>query len=315
MRRPRWLLSSLAVIALLATSSPVAAATPPLQVCDYKDVLTPLRAASQYPITIADTHYTLGSSYAPTDLVSTANAGLNSGYLIRNVTIADLKAMAAAAKAAGAPVQVQSAYRSYATQVSTFNYWVSVAGYAQALATSARPGHSEHQMGIAIDFKSYGGSAPWNYADWATTKAGAWMKANAWKYGWVMSYPKGTKAITCYDYEPWHYRFVGRSEALAIHSSLLTPRQWLWNHDTAMALVVTNTYSPMAKISFVAGSYTGYKFDALGAIVATKTYKLARSSSAAASRRVTVYGVPYALVYNGVWAGYYVRLSSAVVLH
>jgi hypothetical protein len=65
-----------------------------------------------------------------------------------------------------------------------------VSGYAAALKVSARPGHSEHQLGTTIDFKSYGGSAPWNYTNWATTRAGAWMAANAWKYGWVMSYPK-----------------------------------------------------------------------------------------------------------------------------
>ena len=54
------------------------------------------------------------------------------------------------------------------------------------------------------------------------------MKANAWKYGWVMSYPKGKTSVTCYQYEPWHYRYVGRAEAKAIHDSGLTTRQYLW---------------------------------------------------------------------------------------
>ena len=64
-----------------------------------------------------------------------------------------------------------------------------------------------------VDFRRYGGSAPWNYSDWGTTKAGAWLKANAWKYGFIMSYPKGKTAVTCYQYEPWHYRYVGRARA------------------------------------------------------------------------------------------------------
>ena len=58
------------------------------------------------------------------------------------------------------------------------------------------------------------------------------MKANAWKYGWVMSYPKGKSAKTCYQYEPWHYRYVGRANAKSIHASGLTTRQWIWtNYD------------------------------------------------------------------------------------
>ena len=68
-----------------------------------------------------------------------------------------------------------------------------VHGYATALKESARAGHSEHQLGTTVDFRAYGGSAPWNYSDWGTTKAGAWLKANAWKYGFVMSYPADSR--------------------------------------------------------------------------------------------------------------------------
>ena len=117
--------------------------------------------------------------------------------------------MASAARAAGARLAVQSAYRSYYNQRSTFAYWSRVSGYSAALRSSARAGHSEHQLGTTIDFRSYGGSAPWYYADWGNSKAGHWLKLNAWKYGFVMSYPKGKSSVTCYAYEPWHYRYVG----------------------------------------------------------------------------------------------------------
>ncbi|MBA4169012.1 MAG: D-alanyl-D-alanine carboxypeptidase family protein, partial [Chloroflexi bacterium] len=63
--------------------------------------------------------------------------------------------------------------------------WVGVGGYEQALRTSARAGHSEHQLGTAIDVTSEGGQAPWEYADWASTPAGTWMADNAWRYGFV----------------------------------------------------------------------------------------------------------------------------------
>jgi D-alanyl-D-alanine carboxypeptidase len=194
--------------------------------CRYADVLTPFHYYANWQTTLVDTIYDIPSTYAPGDLVPTGIAG---GGYVRSLAITDLRAMSAAATAAGAPIQVVSSYRSYATQISTFNYWVGAAGYSAALLASARPGHSEHQLGTAIDFGSRTGTAPWNYTDWATTKAGAWMKTNAWKYGWVMSYPKATSpSITCYQYEPWHYRYVGRTEAAAIHASGLTTREYLW---------------------------------------------------------------------------------------
>jgi hypothetical protein len=126
---------------------------------------------------------------------------------------------------------VQSAYRSYSTQVATFNMWVRKVGYSKAKLASARPGHSEHQLGTALDLKTPGGPEPWYYADWGTTKAGAWLRRNAWKYGWVMSYPKSkSPSATCYKYEPWHFRYVGRGIASKIHSSTLAPREWLYLH-------------------------------------------------------------------------------------
>ena len=70
--------------------------------------------------------------------------------------------MATAARKAGARFSVQSAYRSYATQKTTFAYWVDVHGYAVALTESARAGHSEHQLGTTLDLRSYGGRAPWD---------------------------------------------------------------------------------------------------------------------------------------------------------
>jgi D-alanyl-D-alanine carboxypeptidase len=168
------------------------------------------------------------SSYQPTDLADTSAAGLNGGFGVRGLVIGDLAAMASAARSAGAPLQIASGYRSYAVQQQTFDYWVSVGGYEQALRTSARAGHSEHQLGTTVDVTSAGGAPPWNYADWAATPAGAWMAANAWQYGFVMSYPRNSFATVCYDYEPWHYRYVGRDAAWRMRVSGLTLREWLW---------------------------------------------------------------------------------------
>ena len=201
--------------------------------CKVADTMTTQTAYSAWARTVLDTRLRLPSSYAPSDLRSTGNAGLNTGQKVRSFVIADLRAMAAAARRAGARLAVQSAYRSYSTQKSTFAYWVRVSGYSAAIRSSARAGHSEHQLGTTVDFRSYGGSAPWYLADWGKTKAGAWLRNNAWKYGFIMSYPKGKASLTCYAYEPWHFRYVGRAEAAKVRSSGLTLREYLWRQQTA----------------------------------------------------------------------------------
>ena len=147
---------------------------------------------------------------------------------VRSIMVDDLRAMADARAPPACRSQLVSGYRSHAQQQATFDYWVSVGGYEQALRTSARAGHSEHQLGTVVDMTSAGGIPPWEYADWAGTPAGAWMSANGWRYGFVMSYPPGGFDLTCYDYEPWHYRYVGRGLAAQIAGSGRVPRQVLW---------------------------------------------------------------------------------------
>jgi D-alanyl-D-alanine carboxypeptidase len=155
---------------------------------------------------------------------------------VRALMIDDLRAMARAAKRAGKAIAVRSAYRSYQQQEATFAYWVRVSGRQAALKSSARPGHSEHQLGTTIDVRSASSTkAPWDYEDWARTGPGAWMKANAWRYGFVMSYPKGKQRVTCYAYEPWHYRYVGKPMAEAIRASGLTTREYLWRHHESVS--------------------------------------------------------------------------------
>jgi zinc D-Ala-D-Ala carboxypeptidase len=216
------------VMAVAGAATAAASTVPPLPACTVADVTTLHRRYADWPRTLLDVTFRIPRSYAPADLRSTAYAGLNGGYYVRRHVIADLKAMATAARAAGARFSVASGYRSYTTQQATFDYWVRVHGYAVALTESARAGHSEHQLGTTLDFKSYGGGAPWNHPDWGRTKAGAWLRANAHRFGFVMSYPKGRSAATCYRYEPWHYRYVGRAKARAIRASGLTLREYLW---------------------------------------------------------------------------------------
>ncbi len=242
--RPRSVALLLALSLVGGLAATASAADTPLPACKVADTLTKHRWLGDWPRSLLDVTYRLSSAYIPTDLRSTSYAGLNGGFSVRRHVIADLRAMASAARAAGARLAVQSAYRSYKTQKATFAYWVRVHGMAVALKESARAGHSEHQLATTLDFRAYGGSAPWNYKDWGATKVGKWLAANAWKYGFIMSYPKGKTAVTCYQYEPWHFRYVGRARALAVRATNLTLRQFLWRGQTTPAPTPTPTPSP-----------------------------------------------------------------------
>jgi D-alanyl-D-alanine carboxypeptidase len=218
-----------------------------LPACRYDDILTAPRGYGDWSVTLVDTILEVPDSYVPPDLVSVSKAGIGGSGTIRAIAVRDLRALAAAARAAGNPIAVESAYRSYAAQESIFVSWIAHAGYTQALAHTARPGHSEHQLGLAIDFRSAGGSVP-STRDWGTTPAGAWMRKHAWRYGWVQSYPKDQQSTTCYMYEAWHFRYVGRPLAARIHDSGLTVRQYLWSHFTT-ATVATVGATPEPTIS------------------------------------------------------------------
>lgn len=211
---------------------PAANAMGPLPQCRYDDILTTPRQYTDWSITQVDTILRVTKAYVPPDLVPVSQAGIPGTGQVRAIMIDDLRAMAEAAKAAEAAIGVQSAYRSFATQKVVFAHWVQVHGYARALQLSARPGHSEHQLGLAIDFRSSPGGSPFNGSTWASTPAGKWMKAHAWEYGFVMSYPRGKLRIACYDFEPWHFRYLGREIAAQIRSSGLTQREYLWANFT-----------------------------------------------------------------------------------
>ena len=222
-------------VALVATLSAGTGSRPPnaeagvAPKCAYADTLTRYRAIGDWYRSLLDTRYRLSRAYAPSDLVSASRSGASGPGSIRRIALADLTAMYRASRAAGAPFAIQSAYRSYTTQVATFNRWVLEDGYASALLGSARPGHSEHQLGTVLDLKTPGGPAPWAVTDWATTRAGAWIARNSWRYGFIVSYPKAkSPGATCYRYEPWHVRWFGRTIASKIHASSLAAREWLY---------------------------------------------------------------------------------------
>ncbi|WP_062136131.1 M15 family metallopeptidase [Demequina aestuarii] len=118
-----------------------------------------------------------------------------------------LAAMRAAAADAGVAISVGSGYRAYGSQRSIYSEYVSRWGRARADRFSARPGHSEHQSGFAVDvFGSLGCRLKACFAD---EPAGEWVVAHGHEYGFIVRYPPGAEEVTGYKHEPWHLRYVG----------------------------------------------------------------------------------------------------------
>jgi len=199
----------------------------PLAACEYGRARTPLRGYDDWQRTLLDTTFRLPRSYEPPDLVPVTEAGVGTPKMtIRRFVLEDLRALVGAAEAAGNRVDVTWAYRSFTTQRHVFDTWTRQRGRQEALRIAARPGHSEHQLGTSLDFKTRG--APNVDEGWRDEPAGRWMREHAWEFGFVESYPFGAEDTTCYQPEPWHYRYMGRGVAAEIHRSGLTPREFLW---------------------------------------------------------------------------------------
>jgi D-alanyl-D-alanine carboxypeptidase len=155
--------------------------------------------------------------FAPSDLSMPAGVPNEFSQPLREPAARAVEAMYADAAAAGVNFGIISAYRDYGTQVSLYNRYVARDGQEAADTYSARPGHSEHQTGLAVDFDD--GGACYLNACFESTAAGQWLAANAANYGFVLRYPNGQDAITGFTYEPWHFRYVGVAAAQAMRDA------------------------------------------------------------------------------------------------
>ena len=142
------------------------------------------------------------------------------------------KEMKAAADELGLDLEVLSGFRSYETQKNLYNKYCEKDGKALADTYSARPGHSEHQTGLAIDVNSVKQS-------FANTPEGKWLKENCHKYGFILRYTQDKQSKTGYSYEPWHIRYVGKAAAKDIYESGLCLEEYL-----GISSVYANSYEP-----------------------------------------------------------------------
>lgn len=153
--------------------------------------------------------------YTPGDLVAPAVAsGSGEAMLLRSEAAAAVERMFTAAAAQGVNITLKSSYRSYATQLGVYNGYVSHKGVAAADSTSARPGFSEHQTGLALDIGDANAGTACDFTScFASTAAGGWVAAHAAEQGFLVRYVPGKEDVTGYLAEPWHLRFVGAAVA------------------------------------------------------------------------------------------------------
>jgi D-alanyl-D-alanine carboxypeptidase len=158
---------------------------------------------------------------------------------VRQEVTEPLKSMFAAAEAEGHMLMIGSAFRSADLQALYYNNYVRTSGEALANQYSAKPGHSEHQLGLSVDISTLSRECYLSEC-FTSTPDGEWLANNAHKYGFFMRYPKGKEAITGYNFEPWHYRYVGIDLATAIYKSGLTFEEVKPYLDQALETLTNN---------------------------------------------------------------------------
>ena len=122
-------------------------------------------------------------------------------------------------------LKIISGYRSYATQERLYDSYVQKYGQAAADTYSARPGHSEHQTGLAADLGNSDGTCDFDTC-FSNTQAGKWLAAHTHEYGFIIRYQQKQTQVTGYQYEPWHIRYVGKDLANELHSKNQTMEEF-----------------------------------------------------------------------------------------
>lgn len=167
-------------------------------------------------LVLCNKYYYLSSSYVPDDLVSVAAKNTRSGAKLRREANDAFKLLCEDAAKEGIEIRITTAYRGYSFQKTLYNRYVKNDGKKAADTYSARPGYSEHQTGLAMDLGGKTPSGTWDLGYFDGTKAFHWMQEHAADYGFILRFPKDKVDITGYQYEPWHYRYVGKEAARLI---------------------------------------------------------------------------------------------------
>ncbi len=162
---------------------------------------------------LVNKYHKLPDDYEPDDLVSLS---YNVNYKLRKEAADAFEKLTSAGILDNIYFYPFSPYRSFSTQNTLYNMYKNRDGEAKADTYSARPGFSEHQLGLAVDVRSS------TLNDNLTPEDYEWMLNNSYKYGFIVRYPKGKQHITQFMEEPWHIRYLGVDLATKVHDSGLT---------------------------------------------------------------------------------------------
>ena len=191
-----------------------------LDLTHYKDKI-PARNLNNKFI-LVNKYYYLEEDYIPNDLEE-----INKQYALNNMKMVKeakdaFEEMSKAAKKEGLKIIAMSTYRDYAYQTDLYNKYVKQDGKEAADTYSGRPGFSEHQTGYAVDVYNDDES----YTNFHVTEEFKWMQEHAKEYGFILRFPEGKENETGYQYESWHYRYVGLEAATYITEKNITLEEY-----------------------------------------------------------------------------------------
>lgn len=175
---------------------------------------------------LVNKHNYLKEDYVPENLKS-----LSSTYALSNMKMVEeaanaFESLSKDASKENYKIIAMSTYRSYEYQVDLYNKYVKSDGKDAADTYSGRPGNSEHQTGLAVDVYNQTET----YTNFEKTKEYNWMQENAYKYGFILRFPKDKENETGYEFESWHYRYVGKDIAKYIHKHNITLEEYIATH-------------------------------------------------------------------------------------
>lgn len=216
---PALFATALLTVSLSFTSAPALALTAPsagVQLVRSVSVSQNLQLAAKKPVprdpakinVLVNKKYPLvPKTYKPkTSTIS------GTGIELQTQAATAYRKLAAAAKKDGVNIKLTSGYRSYATQSYLMDKYTRQYGSAYAQRIAAKPGTSEHQTGLTVDVGNFNRACALQSC-FESTRVGKWMAKNAPSYGFILRYPKGQEKVTGYKYEPWHFRYVGTTQA------------------------------------------------------------------------------------------------------
>lgn len=188
-----------------------------LDIKEYQNIKT---ITNPNMLSLVNKHYKLKSNYNPYNLITIKKEYTNKTIQVKDIMIRNLYKMIDDMIKENLEPIIVSGYRTNEYQTKLYNNYKLKDKFADKY--SARPGHSEHELGVSIDITKKNHSLN----SFEKTNEFIWLKYNSYKYGFILRYPKDKENITKYIYEPWHYRYIGKKHAKKIHKLNLTYEEY-----------------------------------------------------------------------------------------